>query len=338
MNNNTLRFRLDKTVPAGKYVKKAKCNIACTWCHLDYFNNEGFIAIDNDDFYNIIKKVIGLTSSKNAYVRFAGSSDPTLAGLQELEDLIRKINSIPQVSRICMTTNGVLLSGMIDKLIAAGLSDITVSLNSMTKEGYIKYAKRDKLNTVLDSIQKVLNTPIPLKINMLYTKINENEINAFEELSSKNGGIPIKVIDLLQTNGKNSLYLPLENLYAQIKEKIMYVSEEEWPYKKTKYTLKSGAVFIFKSSTQSNNCSNLDCPVRSKCTEGCRHSIRIGLDGLLKPCGVRNDNSLHFLDELVSSSDIIEALKSGGKLSYQKEPWKNEKKPVDIKRVSELVY
>ena len=174
MNNNPLRFRLDKTVPAGKYVKKAKCNIACTWCHLDYFNNEGFIAIDNDGFYNIIKKVIGLTSSKNAYVRFAGSSDPTLAGLQELEDLIRKINSIPQVSRICMTTNGVLLGGMIDKLIAAGLSDVTVSLNSMTKEGYIKYAKRDKLNTVLDSIQKVLNTPIPLKINMLLNFLNRS--------------------------------------------------------------------------------------------------------------------------------------------------------------------
>ena len=317
MNNNPLRFRLDKTVPAGKYVKKAKCNIACTWCHLDYFNNEGFIAIDNDDFYNIIKKVIGLTSSKNAYVRFAGSSDPTLAGLQELEDLIRKINSIPQVSRICMTTNGVLLSGMIDKLIAAGLSDITVSLNSMTKEGYIKYAKRDKLNTVLDSIQKVLNTPIQLKINMLYTKINENEIPAFEELSSKNGGIPIKVIDLLQTNGKNDLYLPLENLYSQIKEKIVDVYEEDWPYKKIKYTLQSGAVFIFKSSSQINNCTNLECPVRDKCIEGCRHSIRIGLDGLLKPCGVRNDNSIKILDGQIDDNGIIEALKSGGKLSFK---------------------
>ena len=55
LNNKTLRFRLDKTVPGGKYVKKPKCNIACTWCHLDYFNNKEFAAINNVDFYNIIK-------------------------------------------------------------------------------------------------------------------------------------------------------------------------------------------------------------------------------------------------------------------------------------------
>ncbi|SVC65092.1 uncharacterized protein METZ01_LOCUS317946, partial [marine metagenome] len=149
-------------------------------------------------------------------------------------------------------------------------------------------------------------------------KINENEINEFEALSAENGGIPIKVIDLLQTNGENSLYLPLENLYAQIKEKIVDVCEGDWPYIKTKYTLKSGAIFIFKSSTQKNNCSNLDCTVRDKCTEGCRHSIRIGLDGLLKPCGVRNDNTLQCLDGQVSDSDIITSLASGGKLSYAK--------------------
>ena len=237
-----------------------------------------------------------------------------------------------------MTTNGILLGGMINRLEDAGLSDVTISLNSLSKDGYIEYARRDKLSAVLESIEKVLSTHVPLKINMLYTKINENEINAFEELSSKNGGIPIKVIDLLQTNGKNSLYLPLENLYAQIKEKIMYVSEEEWPYKKTKYTLKSGAVFIFKSSTQKNNCSNLACTVREKCTEGCRHSIRIGLNGLLKPCGVRNDNTLQFLNGQISNSDIIDALKSGGKISYENVPSENDNEPAYIRRVGELSY
>jgi len=336
LNNKTLRFRLDKTVPGGKYVKKPKCNIACTWCHLDYFNNKEFAAINNVDFYNIIKRAIDVTSSKNASIRFAGSSDPTLAGVQELEDLIQKLDFISQVSRISMTTNGILLGGMINRLEDAGLSDVTISLNSLTRDGYIKYAQRDKLNAVLDSIEMVLNTHIPLKINMLYTKINENEINAFEELSSKNNGIPIKVIDLLQTNGKNSLYLPLEDLYAQIKEKIVDVCEEEWPYKKTKYTLKSGAVFIFKSSTQKNNCSNLNCAVRDKCTEGCRHSIRIGLDGLLKPCGVRNDNTLQCLDEQVSNNDIIYALTSGGKLSYENILSGNDNKPVYIRQVGEF--
>ena len=97
LNNKTLRFRLDKTVPGGKYVKKPKCNIACTWCHLDYFNNKEFAAINNVDFYNIIKRVIDVTSSKNASIRFAGSSDPTLAGVEELEDLIQKLDFISQV-------------------------------------------------------------------------------------------------------------------------------------------------------------------------------------------------------------------------------------------------
>ena len=82
--------------------------------------------------------------------------------------------------------------------------------------------------------------------------------------------------------------------------------------------------------------SNLNCAVRDKCTEGCRHSIRIGLDGLLKPCGVRNDNTLQCLDEQVSNNDIIYALTSGGKLSYENILSGNDNKPVYIRQVGEF--
>ena len=300
----------------GKYVTSNKCNLSCTWCHDDYFSNSKFTAIGNLDFYNIIRRILDITCSEEAYIRFAGSGDPTVAGVDELQDLITRMNSIPEVSRISMTTNGILLGSMIEKLKMAGLSDVTISLNSLRKDGYYEYAGKNCLDKVLKSINSVLVTGLPLKINMIYSKLNHDEIGKFEQLSGRNGGIPIKVIDLLCTNGTKGIYLPLEHLYSHIESKIVEKYEKEWPYKTTAYRLRSGAVFVFKSSHSENDCPNTSCVVRDKCLEGCRHSIRVGLDGVLKPCGIRNDNTVQLLRPNTSDQAIVKALQSGGKYGF----------------------
>lgn len=312
-----LRFRLDKTAKQNVKVTRRYCNIDCVWCHHDYFQHNGFISISNEDFANAVNRIIKVAGGTEASVRLAGDGDPTVVGADELCDLIGRLKKIPQVSAVKMTTNGILLGGMSTALKTAGIDSVTVSLNSLDKREYIRYAGYDYLDSVLSSISTAFNAGIKLKINCLYWKFNSQELDKFEELSCKYDGMVIKFFDLLvHSEETRSYYLPLTQLEEQLTSLGAQYYFEENPYPKRVYTLPSGAIFEVKVAGRQNTCPNLMCLARSICLEGCRHSIRIGLDGILRPCGVRSDNIVNLLDARVSDKDIWNALHSGGKVGY----------------------
>ena len=170
---------------------------------------------------------------------------------------------------------------------------------------------------MLDSIDIAYQARIPLKINTIYWTGNEDEIPLFDDLSAKYKGMTIKFFDLLSGSElEKSLYLPLEKLEKEIKNRVVSITELAWPYAKRVYHLQSGAVFEIKVAGQINNCPNLSCFAREICLEGCRSSIRLGLDGSLKPCGVRNDNTVNLGDPNVTDEMIWDALHSGGKVGW----------------------
>jgi GTP 3',8-cyclase len=311
-----LRFRLDKTAKAGTKVTKRYCNISCVWCHHDYFQHGGFISIDNDHFIMAVERIIRATSANEAYVRIAGDGEPTIVGEDELVSLISGLRKIPQVSKVKLTTNGILLGRMAKALYNANIDTISVSLNSLNRERYREYSGYDYLSIVKNSIRKAYQVGLKLKINTIYWKHNGDEIDEYEKLSVKYGNMPIKFFDLLiQTENDKNYYLPISELQDQLIPRVDKITEEKWPYPKKVFKLKSGAVFEIKMSGNTNNCHNLSCFARTICLEGCRHSIRIGLDGVMRPCGVRNDNILNLFEPKITDDDIRAALKSGGKIN-----------------------
>lgn len=309
-----LYFRLDKTAPHGVRVTSRYCNISCVWCHDDYFRHSGFVSIGNSEFVEIIKRILVAASEDTAYVRFAGSGDPTVCGGDDLSDLVVLLRKLPQVKKIKMTTNGVLLGGMVEKL--RYLDSVNISLNAMRPETYHEYARYDGFSDVISSVERAVKAGMTVKINSIYWKKNENDIDLYENLSQKYGGMPIKFVDLLVHKDEDAhLFVPLSQLEDFIMSKVVNIREETHPYPKRIYTLKSGAIFEVKIAGRLNNCPNLSCLARSICLEGCRHSIRIGLDGSMQPCGVRLDNKLNLLDSSVTDKQIVKALYSGGKVS-----------------------
>jgi cyclic pyranopterin phosphate synthase len=312
-----LTVRLDKTAKEGKKVVKRYCNLNCKWCHQDYFDHYGFIAISNDDYANTVKRVVRVSSASEAHVRLVGNGEPTMVGSQELTDLVVKLKNVPSITKVKLTTNGILLGDMTESLHAVGIDSITVSLNSLSREGFIRYSQNDYLDTVLTNISKAYSIGIPLKVNAIYWKYSHKEINDYEALSSKFNGLKIKFFDLLINNNETlEYYRPISNLEDELFQRGATYTEETWPYPKRTYRLPSGAVFEVKNPGQLNNCPNFDCKFRNICLEGCRHSVRIGLDGIMKPCGVRTDNMINLLDSNITDSDIWRALYSGGKIGY----------------------
>lgn len=294
------------------------CNIACRWCHHDYFNHNGFTAISNRMFAEAVSRVIQVASATEAHVRLTGDGEPTMVGGDDLADLVVKLKAIPQVSQVNMTTNGVLLGKMSKFLCNAGMNNITVSLNSLSQQGYIEYAQCDRLSLVLKSIAEAYAVGLRLKINTIYWKYSDDEINDFEALSIQYNRMPIKFFDLLiHTDEDRKYYLPLSRLEEKLVTWGATFTEELWPYPKRIHNLPSGAVFEVKIAGLLNNCPNLNCTLRDICLEGCRHSIRIGLDGIMKPCGVRTDNTVDLFNADTKDADIWRALHDAGKVGYK---------------------
>jgi cyclic pyranopterin phosphate synthase len=277
--------------------------------------HKNFISIDNSQLIYAVEKVITATKAQEAIIRITGDGEPTLVGDRELSNLIQGLKKIPQISKIKLTTNGILLGQMANCLKESGVDNISISLNSLTRDRYLEYSGFDYLPLVLKSISKAYEVGLNLKINAIYWKHNCDEIFQYEELSITHGNMPIKFFDLLiQSEMDKNKYLTIEELEQILVLRSEEISEEKFPYPKRIYRLKSGAIFEVKLSGIVNNCPNLFCLVRRYCLEGCRHSIRIGLDGTMKPCGIRDDNVIDLLDENIVEKDICDALRSGGKM------------------------
>lgn len=314
-SNDSLRFRIDKTAPKGAAINGRRCNLDCIWCHNDYFSNGKFTSISNEEILRIVSAVIRSSHSPKAVARIAGNGEPTLSGEKELGNLIMTLHEIHEMDRVSMTSNGVLLKPMLPYLVDCGLNSITISLNSLSAGRFKYYSGRNNFDEVLKTLNAASKMAIELKINLIYTKLIKDEIQKLEELSSELGGVPIKIFDLLPNENTRNIHLPLNALKVDLKKRSASHIASSHPYQQDTFVMPNGAVIIIKNAEQENPCPNTNCLFRSKCLEGCRHSVRIGLDGSIQPCGVRTDNRLKCMNRFPTDKEIHDALMSGGKLT-----------------------
>jgi molybdenum cofactor biosynthesis enzyme MoaA len=312
-----LRIRLDKTARSGTNVARRYCNLNCIWCHSDYFDHYGFTAISNNHFIEAVRRLIRVAKPTETHVRIAGAGEPMTVG-SELVDLICRLKKMPAVSKVKLTTNGVLLEAAVQQLIDVHLDSVTISLNSLQQDSYVKYSRHNVIHKVLKGIERAYMLGLPMKINVIYWRNNSNQINEYEKLAITYKGLRIKFFDLIPSTSEDQLlYLPLADLENDLLHMGATFIEETSPYPQRIYTLPSGVKFDVKISGKLNTCPNVGCAVRDFCLEGCRHSVRIGLDGIMKPCGIRNDNSVELTAPGVSDSYIWQSLHSGGKVGYE---------------------
>jgi cyclic pyranopterin phosphate synthase len=72
---------------------------------------------------------------------------------RNLPDLIRQLSSKSWVKDLALTTNGVLLAERAAELRAAGLHRLTVSLDTLQRDRFIRLARLDALPAVLAGIE-----------------------------------------------------------------------------------------------------------------------------------------------------------------------------------------
>lgn len=87
-------------------------------------------------------------------------------------DLIREMKRLPGVEQVTMTTNGVLLSEYLDRLVDAGLDAVNISLDTLKRNRYIELTGYDHLSEVLKSIDAAVDKGFRIKVNAVLQKNN----------------------------------------------------------------------------------------------------------------------------------------------------------------------
>lgn len=140
-----------------------KCSLRCTYC----MPEEGLPAIASDDLLTPeeIARVVAVAVHRLGVeeVRFTGG-EPLMRS--DLVDILQQCSTRAPGIPLAMTTNAVGLEHRVDKLVAAGLTRVNVSLDSIDRAHFAELTRRDRLPSVLAGIRAAARAGLsPVKIN-----------------------------------------------------------------------------------------------------------------------------------------------------------------------------
>ncbi|MDT3495674.1 GTP 3',8-cyclase MoaA [Bacillus toyonensis] len=152
-----------------------RCNFRCRYCMPEEIFGPDYSFLSNDKIlsFDEIERITRIFVSLGVRkLRITGGEPLLRRGLPEL---IERLNKIDGVEDIGLTTNGSLLKKFAPDLYKAGLSRVTVSLDSLEEERFFYLnGNRSKVQRVLEGIQAAAEVGMKIKINMVVQK-GENE-------------------------------------------------------------------------------------------------------------------------------------------------------------------
>jgi GTP 3',8-cyclase len=162
-----------------------RCNFRCQYC----MPAEGLPWLERSALlsYEEIERLVRLLAAMGVHdVRLTGG-EPLVR--KELWQLIERLAVIPEVEDLSLTTNGYLLTRQVDRLVAAGLKRINVSLDSLAPDRFFQLTRRDSLAQVLEGLEAAQAHPElrPIKVNVVALKdFTEDEVLRFAEFARQN--------------------------------------------------------------------------------------------------------------------------------------------------------
>ena len=160
-----------------------KCNMRCFYCLPKGF--KGFEQPDHWLTFDEIERVIGVFAELGvSRIRVTGG-EPLVR--KNLNELVHRINQLPGVEDLSLSTNATLLANQAQSLHDAGVSRLNISLDSLKPERF-KEITGSELQPVLDGMMAAKAAGFsPIKINMLAMKgVNDDEFEEVVEFCIEN--------------------------------------------------------------------------------------------------------------------------------------------------------
>lgn len=175
-----------------------RCNLRCQYC----MPAEGIPWLERKEllsFEEITRVVRVLAMAGVTKVRITGG-EPTVR--KGMDGLIAEVAQTEGVEEVAMTTNGTTLAKMAQPYRDAGLTHLNVSIDSLRRERFQAITRTDKMDTVLEGIERALEVGFePVKVNVVVMKgVNDDEIGDFVEFA-KGRPVNVRFIEFMPFDG-----------------------------------------------------------------------------------------------------------------------------------------
>jgi cyclic pyranopterin phosphate synthase len=183
---------------------------------------------------------------------------------KDLPVLIERLAAKPEIRDLAMTTNGILLAGMAADLKRAGLHRLTVSLDTLREDRFVRLTRVDELRRVLGGIDKAAATFPGLKLDSVVIRgVNDDELVALMEFARARGA-ELRFIEYMDVGGATHWSMDQVVSRAEILERLeasfgpIAALDERSSAPADRFRLQDGTVFGIISSTTAPFCASCD--------------------------------------------------------------------------------
>ena len=168
------------------------CNLRCIYCRPSKDGCQNKNSLTKKAYLQLVPLIASACQIKK--IRLTGG-EPLL--YPHLAELISAFKKLPNVKKIALTTNGILLAAKLEQLKQNGLDEVNISLDSVDSEQFARITRGGSLPDVIHSIKKARLMDIPVKLNSVIIKgINERQILPLVQLAQAEK-IPLRFIELM---------------------------------------------------------------------------------------------------------------------------------------------
>ncbi len=256
-----------------------KCSLRCVYCMpeegLEFFPDEQVLS--GNEIVQMVKNFAQMGVRK---IRLTGG-EPLMR--HDILDIIKGISAIPEIEDIALTTNGLALPRLAEKLWNVGLKRINISLDTFDADKYRDITRGGNIRQVLKGIEAASQFPFKIKLNVVVIGgQNDNEMLDFLKYSIENP-VNVRFIEFMpigHTNiaRDNEMW---KHKYMGVETAFKLCDEQGWHYKPIDFA-GNGPSENYQIEGAKGS-FGLIHPVSCKFCESCNR-LRITADGAVKSC------------------------------------------------------
>lgn len=283
-----------------------RCNFRCVYC----MPPEGLTWQPHESImrYEEIVEVARAAAEQGVrQIRLTGGEPLVRADLPLLIDMLAKILGIDDIS---LTTNGMLLEKMAQKLADVGLNRVNVSLDTLDAEKFSKITRGGSLDRVLKGIAAAEEAGLaPIKINVVAMRgVNDDEFLDLARLTIQNPW-HIRFIELMPIGNQQpwgagfpqpqDAFMAIQEIFEQLKPLGLVTQDDAIGFGPAiEYQVPGGRGKIGFISPLSEHQFCQRC-----------NRLRLTADGFLRPCLMSN-LEIPVLAALRSGQDVLPVIQS----------------------------
>src|SRR6202162_5319178 len=193
-----------------------RCNFRCVYCRSadpeNYRDHDEILSWPELDRLARVFLRLGIRK-----IRITGGEPLVRDGV---EDFLTRLHALG-VEDLSMTPNGHLLADPCDRLIAAGLRRINISLDSLDPARFERITRTKSFTTVMGGIEAAQKSRLaPAKVNAVLVRgLNDDEVESFAEFARERGVI-MRFIEFMPLDAdrhwSRAAMVPAAEIHARI--------------------------------------------------------------------------------------------------------------------------